>query len=195
MLRFWLETFSLRGRGNDPALLERDQPLSYCVQNRFRPVPRLHLPHDVGNVACDGVMANAKFARHVLVAVSGRDQPGHLQLALAQWSVLRGWRRISEDNCRPVCVASDRLRKCGFQLEPRACGYCGWCRSACPGIWRFGESRLHRDDSQSALLQLDWCTFMVFVLPESGISLRAFAGQWRVALLAEEALAFSGEQT
>ena len=61
-----------------PALNERNQPLAYRVQNCFSPVPCLHLSHDVGYVACDRVVANAKLARHVFVAVSGRDKPGHL---------------------------------------------------------------------------------------------------------------------
>lgn len=98
---------------------------------------------------------------------------------------------MSEDDCRPIRMASGSLRVCGFQLGPRACGL---FVSAAARALGCGVSVSLRNDSQSALLQLDSCTFMVFVLPENGISLRAFAGQWRVAVLAEEALAFPGEQ-
>jgi len=30
---------------------------------------------------------------------------------------------MSEDDCRPIGVAGDWGCVCGFQLEPRACGY------------------------------------------------------------------------
>ena len=59
---------------------------------------------------------------------------------------------MSEDNCRPISVASDWLRVCGFQLGPRACGL---LVSAAARALEYGVSVSLRNDSQSALLQLD----------------------------------------
>jgi len=60
-------------RGHLCFLSERNQLLSYRVQNCFHAIPGAHLPHDVGYVTRYCVVANTQFARHLLVAVSGRD--------------------------------------------------------------------------------------------------------------------------
>lgn len=62
-----------KGLSCECVLAERDQLLSDRIENCLGAVPGPHLSHDVGYVTCDSVVTNAKFARHLLVAVSGCD--------------------------------------------------------------------------------------------------------------------------
>ena len=54
-------------------LVEWNKFLPYRIEYGFSAVSGGHLAHDVRNVSSNCVVTNSKFARHLLIAVSGRD--------------------------------------------------------------------------------------------------------------------------